>query len=450
MKELLHSTITELAKLYRTRQVSPVEVITFLFDQIDEKEPKLNAFITLLKTNALQEAETAEKQFLHGEPAHLLTGIPYSLKDLVYTKNIRTTCGSTILSDFLPDYNATVYEKLRKTGAILIGKTNMLEFAYGIAHPEVGQTNNPWDPSKTAGGSSGGSAAAVASGLGHFSIGSDTGGSIRIPASYCGVAGLKPTYGAVSLHGVVPLSWSLDHLGPITRTAEDAGIVFQAITGCDEQDPYTKKQSIDHSNGQSSKNKIGLLPDACLDSLEEDVRKVYNHSLKILEDMGWNFVQINFPNWHMTEEILMKVLLPEAAYIHTAWLQRKQDYAPLTYKQIELGLQQKTIDYLAGLEQQKEFKKEMSAILADVDCLFMPTVAFTAPAEDPAIGDEEKNEMRFTGPFNLSGHPALTVNLGFSSNGLPIGMQFVGSYFAEGKLLQIAGTVEKQVHKDMR
>ncbi|MDZ5471324.1 amidase [Bacillus sp. 31A1R] len=442
MKEILKGSITQLATLYLKKEVSPVEVVQDLLDEIEKEDMKLNAFISLFENEARLAAKNAEEKFLKGEEVSILCGIPYSLKDLFYTKGLKTTCGSLILKDFIPDYDAFVVEKLQSTGAVLLGKTNMLEFAYGIVHPEYGQTNNPHDVSKTAGGSSGGSAAAVSAGLGFFSLGSDTGGSIRIPASYCGVAGLKPTYGAVSLRGVFPLSWSLDHAGPIARNIEDLSTVFQAIAGYDAKDPYSSLESGYGYSVVLDQVVIGILPDSYLRTVQSEVKIVYEKTLSWMEKSGWKLKEIELPSWNETEEYLMKILLPEAAHIHQHWLHRKEEYASQTFEQIDLGLKQKAVEYLDGLKKQKEFREEVSKVLEEVDALFMPTVAFPAPAEDPVIGDESLNEMTFTGPFNLSGHPAVTLNLGFFKEGLPIGMQLVGGYFEEEKLLQIASLVE--------
>ena len=431
MKEILKGSIINLANLYRSKQLSPVELVSYLFSCIEKEEPELNAFISLFEKDALASAQKAEALFLQGKPTHLLTGVPYSLKDLFYTRGRLTTCGSTILKDFIPDHNAAVVEKLMDTGAILIGKTNMLEFAYGIVHPKYKQTNNPWDLNKTAGGSSGGSAASVAAGLGFFSMGSDTGGSIRIPASYCGVAGLKPTYDAISVQGVFPLSRSLDHAGPIAKSAADLLLVWDAISESNTQGSLDEKK------------RIGILPDSYFRSIECDIREVYNHSLDIAEELGWQLITVEIPGWEKTEDILMRILLPEAAQIHKHWLHRKQDYAPLTFSQLKLGMEQKAVDYLEGLQQQKEFRETVSEIFTKVDALLMPTVAFPAPAEDPVIGDHDKNEMTFTGPFNVSRHPAVTINLGYSNEGMPIGMQLAGPLSKERELLLIARAFEQ-------
>lgn len=447
MDHLLDIPLTDLAKLYRKTEVSPVEITKLVLDRQRKLEPALNAFIALNEKGALQEAEAAEKRFLAHKPAHLLAGVPYSAKDLFYTKETRTTCASNVLKDFTPDFTATVLNKLAAAGAVLIGKNNMLEFAYGIVHPDFGKTNNPWDLSKTSGGSSSGSSAAVASGIGYFSLGTDTGGSIRIPASYCGVVGLKPTRGLVSTHGVFPLSWSLDHAGPIARNALDAAVVLEAIAGFDPEDPHSLADSlgeVDAGNFAALGAKhVGVLPGRLLAGLASDVRKIYKETLGHMQALGWHIEEITIPGWQKTEAIIMDVLLPEAAQIHQQWIGRKADYAEMTYRQIEMGLEKKAVDYLNGLRDLRKYTDAVSELFATADLLMMPTVAFAAPAEDPVIGSKEEDEMVFTGPFNISGHPAVTINMGFTENGLPVGMQLVAPHFQDIELLRAAHQLEK-------
>lgn len=446
MDHLLDLPITDLADLYRKTEVSPVEITKMVLERQQKLEPELNAFIALTEKEALQSAETAEKRFLAHKPAHLLTGIPYSAKDLFYTKDIRTTCASNILKDFTPDFTASAISKLKAAGAVLIGKNNMLEFAYGIVHPDFGKTNNPWDLSKTSGGSSSGSSAAVASGIGCFSLGTDTGGSIRIPASYCGVVGLKPTRGLVSTHGVFPLSWSLDHAGPIARNALDTAIVLEVIAGFDPEDPHSAAGSLGEVEpgnfGALGAKHVGVLPARLLAGLTPDVRKVYDETLSHMDKLGWHVEEITIPGWQKTEAIIMDVLLPEAAQIHQKWIGRKTEYAEMTYRQIQMGLEKKAVDYLNGLRDLRKYTAAVTDLFATADLLMMPTVAFAAPAEDPVIGSEEEDEMVFTGPFNISGHPAVTLNMGFTDSGLPIGMQLIGPHFQDIELLRAAHQLE--------
>jgi aspartyl-tRNA(Asn)/glutamyl-tRNA(Gln) amidotransferase subunit A len=457
MENILFRPITEVASLYRQKEISPVDVLKFVFEQVENYEPNLNAFISLLQAEGMKSAKKAEEFFLKGEETHPLTGIPFSVKDLFYTKNLKTTCGSKILNQYIPGYTATAVEKLTQTNAVLFGKNNMLEFAYGVVHPDYGQCNNPWDISRTSGGSSSGSAAAVAAGMGFASLGTDTGGSIRIPAAYCGVVGLKPTYGLVSVRGVFPLSWSLDHVGPIARTVEDLALILDVIAGYDPLDRYSVQSPLENNSNyvsqlhvQPLKKNIGVFPESMLRRVTPEVLQVYNNAVRVFEALGWEITEMDIEGLEQVEDVLMKVLLPEAAHIHRNWLDRKEDYAPLTYQQVEMGTKQLSIDYLHGLEQMRRFKQEVEDTFKTVDAILSPTVAFPAPAEDPAIGDEEQNEMTFTAPFNVSGHPALTINAGFTEELLPVGLQLVGKHFGEAEVLQIAYQLEQHLNLKQR
>jgi Asp-tRNA(Asn)/Glu-tRNA(Gln) amidotransferase A subunit family amidase len=236
-EDLCDLPLIDVAEKIRTRQISPVDVTERVLARIGTHDDTLNAFITVLSEQARQDAREAEREILAGRYRGPLHGVPVSIKDLFVTKGIRTTAGSRVLADYVPDHDATVVERLRTAGAIVVGKTNMLEFAYAAVHPDYGPTPNPWDPARSSSGSSSGSAVAVATGMGYGSIGSDTGGSIRLPAAYCGIVGLKPTYGRVSRHGGIPVSRSADHFGPMTRTAGDAAALLGAVAGEDPRDP---------------------------------------------------------------------------------------------------------------------------------------------------------------------------------------------------------------------
>ncbi|SEB73573.1 amidase [Paenibacillus sp. GP183] len=450
MDDVLFLSISEVAALYRSKEISPVEVVKLVLRRMEEWEPRLNAFISVLGEQVLDAAQKAERAFLQHDNVPILTGIPYSAKDLFYTEHVKTTCGSRIYGDFIPTYTATAVEKLEASGAILFGKTNMLEFAYGAVHPDYGQCNNPWDTTRTAGGSSSGSAAAVAAGIGYGSIGTDTGGSIRIPASYCGVVGLKPTYGLVSAFGVFPLSWSLDHAGPITRSVQDAAVFLDAMAGYDPRDQFSDpklSKPASYAAGldrELAGTRIGILPKALLDHGTEEVKSVFNQALQCLSEAGCEIVEVDMPGLSSAEENLMKIMLPEASYVHRKWLDREKDYAVATYLQLQQGISQTAFDYLDGLEAMHAFKREVHHVFDRVDAIVTPTVAFPAPEEDPAMGDDSHNEVFFTAPFNLSGHPAISINGGFTEEGLPIGLQFVGKYFGEADILSIAHAYERK------
>ncbi|MFT9597339.1 amidase [Mesobacillus sp.] len=438
MKKFSDLSILEVAELYRRKELSPVELIGSTFERLKEVDSELNSFITVLETEVTQAAKEAEADFLRNEVKHVLYGIPYSVKDLYYTKGVRTTCGSQILKDYIPNNTAPLVSRLQNCGAILIGKTNMLEFAYGIVHPAYGQTNNPWDVTKTAGGSSGGSAASVAAGIGLFSLGSDTGGSIRIPASYCGITGLKPTYGLLPLEGVFPLSPSLDHAGPMAKSAEDLLEVMDALV------PGFLSAKLPNNKDKI----IGILPADKSSDVSAEVAGIYKETLKQVKKIGWTVKEIELKYFDSTEEIVMNVLLPEAALIHEKWLHRKEEYAHLTYKQIEAGFSHRSLDYLKAKRELMFAREDVDRVLNEVDFLLMPTVPYPAPEEDPAL--EEGNEMKFTGLFNVTGHPAMTINTGFTKNKLPVGLQLVGRRFDDKRLIETAAKLEKLLGKSMK
>ncbi|MDQ0413262.1 MULTISPECIES: amidase [Mesobacillus] len=423
-------SILEVADLYRKKELSPVEFVGRTFEKLHELESGLNSFITVLESEAMEAAEEAENVFLRNETKHVLYGIPYSVKDLYYTKGVKTTCGSRILKDYIPDTTAPLVSKLNNCGAVLIGKTNMLEFAYGIVHPDYGQTNNPFDVSKTAGGSSGGSAASVAAGIGLFSLGSDTGGSIRIPASYCGISGLKPTKGMLSLEGIFPLSPSLDHAGPMARSSEDILVIMDALV----PDFLAAKFPNNHQKI------IGILPAEKISEVTAEVASIYKEALEKVQKLGWTLQEIDLKYLDFTEEMVMNVLLPEAAIIHEKWISRKNEYAPLTYKQIEAGIVHRSLDYLKAKNELVNAREDVDRVLKDVDFLLTPTVPYPAPDEDPPL--EGDNEMKFTGLFNVTGHPAITINAGFTNSKLPVGLQLVGGCFEDKKMIEAAMEIE--------
>ena len=447
MDEIFSLSIIELAKFYRLKEISPLEFLKATLERAKEKNAELNAFISFWEEESLGLALKSEQIFLKNESAHILEGIPFSVKDLFYTKDKLTTCGSRILKNFIPDFTAAAVEKLTDAGAILFGKTNMLEFAYGIVHEDFGKCNNPWDITKTSGGSSSGSAASIAANIGCFSLGTDTGGSIRIPSSYCGIVGLKPTYNLISTNGVFPLSKSLDHVGPITRTVEDLKLVFDAMTAKNScfyhEYPFTC-QSDSVSSDSVQFKRIGILPDSFMNGINIEVKNCYEQSLEVMRNIGFDIIPIQLPNIDNVLEILIKILLPEASYIHMKWLNRSEDYAPLTFLQIQNGLHIPAVDYIKANDEMFTFRNHVNRIFDDyqLSAIVTPTVPFPAPDEDPGIEDGDINEALFTGLFNVSGHPAITVNGGFTMDGLPIGIQFVGQWLGETELLHISQIFE--------
>jgi aspartyl-tRNA(Asn)/glutamyl-tRNA(Gln) amidotransferase subunit A len=448
--QLCYTDIATLGRRYRERTLSPVEATRAVFERIARLDGRLNSFIGLLEAPALEQAHQAETELSLGKDRGPLHGVPISLKDLIDTAGIRTTAASRLWRDRVPTTSATVARRLEQAGAVLIGKCNLLEFAYGIVHPDYGQCNNPWDVGRTSGGSSSGSAASVGAGLGWGSIGTDTGGSIRIPAAYCGVVGLKPTYGRVSLHGVCPLSVSLDHAGPLARTVADAAILLEAIAGHDPLDPHSLAEPPADYRAALSEGVRGLRMGVVVEHMGDDLRPGVADAtwaaLRELERAGMHLRGSHIPRLREADEVLLAVAMPEATLVHTAWLrERPEDYAALTREQLEQGQRITAVDYLRGREFCQQLRADLIEALRDVDVLVGPTVAWEAPAEDPPVGDDQGAvEARRTAPYNLAGLPAISVPCGFGPQGLPLGLQIVGAPLAEPLLLRVAHTYEQR------
>lgn len=430
--ELLHKTIPEIGALYRSGQLSPVELTQLCLRRIEQLEPILNAFITVTAAKALEQARQAESELHTGHDRGPMHGIPIALKDLIDTAGIRTTCASRILKDYVPDQDAPLVTRLESAGAVLLGKTNLLEFAYGIVHPDYGQTNNPWDPTRTSGGSSGGSTAAVAAGMCFAAVGTDTGGSIRIPASYCGVTGLKPTYGTVNLEGVFPLSWSLDHAGPLARTGRDAALLLSAMSG-------KKFDSSLNLEGM----RFGVIQRGGPE-VEPEVLEVFDVACDALLGAGAEVKEVEIPELEHTDASLLNVLLPEASVVHAHWINnRAEDYSPFTRTQIELGFAIPAVAYVRAQQFRRRLTQQFLLALDKVDALISPTVAWVAPHEDPVVAAEEGSaEGRRSAPHNLTGLPALSVNAGFGAHGLPVGLQIVTKPHTDATTLAIGTAIE--------
>ncbi|MCQ6268357.1 amidase [Fictibacillus sp. WQ 8-8] len=432
-EDLLFKSIDEISQLYRSKVVSPVEVLEATLELQRELEPRLNAFITVMSEAALNKAREAEKAFVKGEAAGKLVGVPVSIKDIFMTKGIRTTIGSRILQDFVPEGDSHIYEALQKAGAIVFGKTNMLEFAYGSVHPDYGQCNNPWDVTRTAGGSSSGSASSVAAGIGFASIGTDTGGSIRLPSSFCGIVGLKPTTGQVSSSGLFPLSHSFDHIGPMTRTVRDNAIVLESIS--------SKPGNFESIfTGSIKGTKIGVIR-SLIDSLtHHEVEEIINSAINRLSDLGAEIIEIEIPEISNVKEFAFPILLSEASYYHQKWYpDRSADYANGTLMNIKEGFNISAVSYLDAIQKKREFTEKVNSAFEGMDFLVCPTSPSPATKRDPSFEDTEYDFTERTLPFNVSGHPAITVSAGQTPSGnLPVGLQFLGRHNDEASIYNAA------------
>lgn len=441
-EQFLAASISEVGACYRSGSLSPVDVTQAALGRIQQHNDSLNAFITVTADLALEQARQATRELQAGQDRGPLHGIPVALKDLVDVQGVRTTCGARMLADQVATEDALVTCRLRDAGAVLVGKTNLLEFAYGVVHPDYGQTNNPWDAGRTAGGSSGGSAAAVASGMCYAALGTDTGGSIRIPAAYCGVSGLKPTYGRVPLDGIFPLSWSLDHAGPIARSCQDARLMLRAMLG----------EALEAIPPVLKGKRFGLLQ-AHFSGLDmtPGVGQVMTEVCQALVGAGATLHDVQVPDLPLAEEALMQVLLPEASVIHDHWLQtRAADYAPNTRLQLELGYAVSAVGYLQAQQFRRRLVKGFLEAMRDVDAILTPTVAWTAPVEDPVIaGQEGATEGRRTAPANLTGFPALSVNAGWYA-GLPVGVQITTRPGEDALALALGEGIERLMDSTIR
>ena len=456
MSALDRLSIVALGDLVRDKKVSPVEITRHCLAQIAARNDAVNAFVTVAEEAALAEAEAAEAEIAGGNYRGPLHGIPIGHKDLIRTKGIRTTAGSRLHEDFVPDDDADAVGRLRAAGAVMLGKTNTHEFAYGPT-TEIsmfGPTRNPWNPDHISGGSSGGSGAAVAAGLCPGALGSDTGGSIRIPAACCGVVGMKSTYGRVSRRGVFPLCWSLDHLGPLTRTVADSALMLQSLAGFDPKDASTVDRPVpDFSaelNGGIDGLRIGIARKYFFEFAQDDVERAALDAIEVLKKLGAAVVEVEIADVDKAAAAAMVIYLSEATAYHGDDIALSPSpYSPEVQAFLELGNFVLAKDYL----QAQRFRTLLGQVMVDlfdtVDVLVTPTLPVTATPigqeTTPIKGVDDGvfgALLRNTEPFNLVGLPCLVVPCGFSAGGMPISLQFVGQPFAEAALLRAGQAYE--------
>lgn len=454
--DLLFSTVSEAARQIARREISPVELTRTMLDRIERLNPLLNAFITITAEKALASAKTAENEIMLGNYRGPLHGIPYSLKDLIETRGILTTAGSPILKKSVPERSATTYERLSAAGAILLGKNNMLEFAYASPHPDFGITRNPWNQARAASGSSSGSAVAVAAGIGYGSIGSDTAGSIRIPAAWSGIVGVKPTNGRVSLFGVIPLGASLDTVGPLTRTVGDAAIFLNAIAGYDRRDPYSIDVPVPdyvmEMNRSVNDLRVGIDASVLDDNVDAQIVNAVHTAVSSLRQAGVTVVPISLPDYGPLRAAAATILLAEATAYHYEWLRTTPElYSDAVRKRLRHGLDVRGIDYVHAQDARFRARTQFLEILQNVDVIITPTsvmnpmtieevrAEMTLPPDDPV-----KYRTRFTAPVNFMGLPSISIPCGVTEDGMPIGMQLVGRPFAESTLFALANRYEEE------
>ena len=451
-------SIREAADDIRAGLITPTELLEEVLQRIDDYEPEIQAFVTVMHDQAYRDAEQAEREQRTGLYRSQLHGIPLVIKDIIAVKGERTTASSQVLANHISHEDATVIELLRKSGAVLLGKTNTFEFAYG---PYAPPTRNPWQQDHTTGGSSGGTAAALAAGMGLGGIGTDTGGSIRIPSACCGITGLKPTYGRVSCSGVIPLSWSLDHVGPMGRSAEDCAILFDTIAKYDPRDPNSivgppaSSATATRINGVEGRGplslqgiQLGIPQESFYAPLDPQVRTFWRAALRVLEEEGAELVDVELPR--PTLDLYRTIQMPEAslAHLQKEWLTKSLDrYGETTRARLLQGQSITAIDYLQALHERRIFSSSLRAVMQRVNALALPTLPIPAPLASQAGQDIEIDGvtenattalLRLTMPFNLAGLPAISCPCGFSHEGLPVGLQVVGRPLEEATVLRIA------------
>ncbi|MDQ0301438.1 amidase [Ancylobacter polymorphus] len=425
-------SVTALAEGYRAGRFTPRDICAQAMARLSEWEPRLNAFIDPMTDEVRRQADEASRALARGEDKGPLHGIPVAIKDIIDVAGVETSCATRALPPRRAARDADCVRRLREAGAILFGKTNLLEFAYGIAHPAFGQTNNPCDPSRTAGGSSGGSAAAVAAGIVPLALGTDTGGSVRAPAAYCGIVGLKPSFGRLSLEGVHPLAPSLDHLGLLGRSVEDVALGLAALA------PLPAA-----GVGELASIRLGVCRNQWdSPALRPQVRLAGNAVLGRLKSAGVTMVDVALPSPERMTAALLDILLPEAALVHAqTYRDAASGYAPGTAAQIEAGAVLPAVRYLDAKRHQQHWTAELGTLFEAVDAIISPTVPFVAPDTDPALSAEGDDEILTLTHANLTGAPGLSLPCRRES-GLPVGLQLTGKPGADAALLALARRLE--------
>ena len=440
-------TLSEASDLLRRKQISPVELTTSCLARIEQLNSSINAFITVMHDSALAQAREAENEIHAGNWRGPLHGIPIGLKDLIDTAGIKTTCGSALFKDRVPTEDAEIVRRLQSAGAVLIGKQNMQEFAYGGTSTSsfFGPVHNPWDIDRIAGGSSGGSAAAVAAGMCFAAIGTDTGGSVREPAAFCGIVGLKPTYGRVSTRGVFPLSPSLDHVGPLCRKVTDTAILLQAIAGYDKLDTTTVDWPVDsYADALEHKHKprLGIVRRPFFDDLDEEIEDAMNEALKQLSSLALDLIEIDLP------PMPTAVQAPEVYAVHAKYFTTSPElYGRWIRERLKQAAAVNTVAYIEARQELDRVRRSVTEVFSKADLLVTPTTPVPPITISEALNmsPEPAGELwlRNTRPFNVYGLPAISIPCGFTRAGMPIGLQLAGPHFSEASLLSFAYAFEQ-------
>jgi aspartyl-tRNA(Asn)/glutamyl-tRNA(Gln) amidotransferase subunit A len=444
-------SLEDVAERIRAREVSPVEVTDAVLARIETLQPRLNAFVTRTGEQALALAREAEDEIAHGRYRGTLHGVPVAIKDLFETKGVRTTAGSKLRAHTVPDRDATVVRKLKEAGAISVGKLGMHEWAFGVTSDNMhfGPIRNPWDPERVPGGSSGGSGAAVTAGMAYAALGSDTGGSIRIPAALCGCVGFMPTYGRASLFGAIPLSWSLDHPGPLARTVRDAAVVMQAISGYDPLDPTTEDRPVpamlDGIERGPRGLRVGVPKQYFWDNLEPEVEALVRKAISDLAGAGAEVRELEWPRASQYLQPTIAIMFADAAAYHApTFPSRRDDYSPQVAALLDTGLAFTAVQYAAAAQFMREERGGgADSVLDGLDVLAVPTTPVVAPTiESVREADPAVRIASLTGVFDLSGQPVVAVPCGLTSANLPASISFVARRWDEPSALRAARAYE--------
>ncbi|HWD00342.1 MAG TPA: amidase [Candidatus Sulfopaludibacter sp.] len=448
-------TIREVAAALRSRQISAVELTEAAIARVDRLNESLKAFITVTAESARHRARQADEELAAGRDRGPLHGIPMAVKDLFHVKGVRTTGGSRVFRSLVAEQNSAVVDRLENAGAVLLGKLNMHELAYGItsANPHFGAVRNPWQRDHSPGGSSGGSGAAVAANIVYAAMGSDTGGSIRIPAAFCGTVGLKPTYGRVSRFGSLPLGYTLDHMGPLTRSVRDAALVLNAIAGHDGRDPASSRRPVvDYvpDEGCSLRGvRIGFPQNFYFERLDLDVESAVRGAIARAESLGAQVKPVTVPDIAAINTVARVILLSEASAVYEPYLEDRSLFGPDVLTLLDQGRLVPAVDYINAQRLRRGMVREFEKLWDSVDCLICPTTPNTAPRiGDTTVrlgGREEDVRLattRLVRAINALGLPALSIPCGLSGDGLPIGLQIIGPAFEEAGILRVGACLE--------
>jgi aspartyl-tRNA(Asn)/glutamyl-tRNA(Gln) amidotransferase subunit A len=444
-------TITGLRALYERRDVSPREVIRALLERIDRTDRHIGAYVSVMADQAIAAAAEAEDRLMDGRGPHPpLLGVPIAAKDIFDTAGVETACGSKILRGRIPPEDSVAIARLRAAGAVIVGKTNTHEFAIGgtTENPHFGVTRNPWNTARNPSGSSGGSGAAVAADLAVGAIGSDTGGSVRGPASACGLVGVKPTYGRVPVTGMFPVSWTLDHAGTLTRTAEDASILLGVLAGRDVRDPSSLDAPADEifpDRELSARDlRVGIVQRQANEEMDAEVLLNFDKACATLAELGARLAPVALPSFMAARQVSMTIILAEAGHLHRRWVaERPDDYGPDLLPKLQAGLKIGPEAYFEAMRERRALIVRYREILQEFDALLLPSLSSATPligaAEPPEL--HAARALRFAA-FSLTGLPAASVPTGFDAGSMPTGMQIVADHRRERTILQLAAAYE--------